>query len=731
MSTGLYDEKGATKAVDLRRYSLTLNNDFTINDRFKAGINILGSVSNRQNPIQDRDAFTNPSYYVRSVNPYLSVYDQSGKFNYDPDIEGFERDTYIPFNAIEERDNTKYTLTNKALKAISYLEYAILPQLSLRTELGLQFDENKTEKFADQESYNTRKLRAATRYYDAASKTNKYFLPTGGTIENSNNSVFQYNWKTYLKYNKTWNDRHELELMGGTELRRSKSEIVTTKGFGYNPATLTTQTLVFPNSNYQNDSRFVQYKKGFVESSYASFYGNATYTFDRKYNVYASIRQDGSNMFGVDPKYRFLPIWSVSGSWNVLEEEFIKGKTALSDLRVRASYGTQGNIDRNTYPFIVGFYNNITMLPGNNEGTVFVEMPANDKLRWEKTQSYNAGIDLGLWKNRLNITVDYYNRKSTDLIDYSAIPLENGFQNVKVNWASARNQGVELTISSRQIQTDKFSWSTDFNIAHNSNKLLKVLADPKAYALETQEGRPINGLYVLETAGLDKDGVMQFRNQDGSVSSFEQFFGLYDPWAEFLPGYISQTDMTAAEYRSKFKYKGSKDPKFIGGMTNRFRYANFDLAISAVFNLERWVSRTPTYNPALVDRGQNYTTDLLKALQEGGNMPALGSISSEFNDRWMAYAWLESNDPIKSFNLYDIWAKKMSYVRINSIRLGYTLPAALSKKIGTSNLRVNVEGRNLFVFGANYDGYFDPETYGNYYAQPISKSFAFGLSASF
>ncbi|SPZ83917.1 Outer membrane cobalamin receptor protein [Sphingobacterium multivorum] len=130
LSTGLYDEKGATKAVDLRRYSLTLNNDFTINDRFKAGINILGSVSNRQNPIQDRDAFTNPSYYVRSVNPYLSVYDQSGKFNYDPDIEGFERDTYIPFNAIEERDNTKYTLTNKALKAISYLEYAILPQLS-------------------------------------------------------------------------------------------------------------------------------------------------------------------------------------------------------------------------------------------------------------------------------------------------------------------------------------------------------------------------------------------------------------------------------------------------------------------------------------------------------------------------------------------------------------------------------------------------------------------------
>ncbi len=731
LSSGFYDEKGATKGVDLRRYSLTLNNDFNINDRFKAGINLLGSVTNRQNPIQDKDAFTNPSNYVRTVNPYLNVRDQLGNYNYDPDIEGYEKDTYIPFNSIEERENTKYTLTNKALKAIGYLEYTIIPQLSLRSEFGLQFDENSTEKFADQESYNTRKLRAATRYYDSATKTFKYFLPTGGKIENDHNSIFQYNWKTYLKYTKTWNEKHELELMGGTELRRSKNTMVSSKGFGYNPSTLTTQNIVFPNSNYQDDERFNPYKKGFIENSYASFYGNATYTFDRKYNIYGSIRYDGSNMFGVDPQYRFLPIWSLSGSWNVLEEEFIKGKTALSDLRVRASYGIQGNVDRNTYPFIVGKYENSTILPGYPEGSVVVNMPANDKLRWERTKSYNAGIDLGLWKNRLNITVDYYNRTSTDLIANSALPMENGFQDVQVNWASARNQGVELTISSRQIQTEKFSWSTDFNIAHNNNKLLKVMNNPKAYAPDTQEGRPINGMFVLETAGLDKDGVMQFRNQDGSVSSFEDFYGLYDPWADFLPGYISQTDMTAATYRSKFKYLGSKDPKFIGGMTNRFRYTNFDLAISAVFNLARWVNRTPTYNPAKVDRGQNYTKDLLTALQGNTALPALGSISSELNDRWMAYAWLESNDPINSFNQYDIWAKKMSYVRINSIRLGYTLPAAVSKKIGANNLRVSVEGRNLFVFGANYEGYFDPETYGSYYAQPISKSFAFGLSANF
>src|SRR5690606_21571216 len=168
LSSGFYDEKGATNGADLRRNSVTFNIDININDRFIAGINLLGSVSNRQNPIQDDVAFTNPSNYLRLVNPYLTVHDQSGKYNYDPDIEGYEKDTYILFNSIEERENTKYALTNKWLKAIGYLEYTIIPQLSLRTEFGLQFDENSMERFADQESYNTRKLRAATRYYDSA-----------------------------------------------------------------------------------------------------------------------------------------------------------------------------------------------------------------------------------------------------------------------------------------------------------------------------------------------------------------------------------------------------------------------------------------------------------------------------------------------------------------------------------------------------------------------------------
>ncbi|WP_270090111.1 SusC/RagA family TonB-linked outer membrane protein [Sphingobacterium sp. SYP-B4668] len=730
ISGGYYDEKATTKGVDMRRYSLTFSNDFQINSKLKGGLSLLGSATDRHNLIQDRDGFSNPSRYARNANPYMNVRDAAGNYVYDPDIEGFEQTRYVDFNVVEERENTSYSLANKSLKAIANLQYQIIPSLAIRTELGLQLEEIGTEKFGDKDSYYTRKFREGTRYYDSSSKQYKYFLPDGGIIENSKNSGFQYNWKSFVQYTKSFGERHELEVMAGTELRRSDNTIIETKGFGYDPVTLTNQSIIFPNSSYQKLALYRQYAKRIGATSYASFYANASYTLDRKYNFSGSIRYDGSNMFGVDPKYRFLPIWSLSGSWNASEEEFVRDMEWISNLKIRGSYGIQGNIDRNTYPFIIGEYGNTTLLPGNNEPTINVGAPANDKLRWEKTKSWNAGIDFSLWKNRLSFTVDYYNRTSTDLIGNNNLPQENGFEQVLRNWSSVRNDGVELTISSRNIVKEHFTWSTDFNIAHNRNKLLKVIANPNAYMPDGRAGYGINSLFVLETAGLDADGVLQFRGDNAEVIKFEDFYEVYDPYADFMPGYFLATNLTHESYRNKYKYKGSLDPKFVGGLTNRFKYRNFDLAVSAIFNIDKWVKREPLYNPAKVDRGINYSKEIFQAL-EGGGLPSIGSTSMDLNDRWMAYSWMMDGDPAGSFRNLDIWAKEMSYFRISSIRLGYTLPKSISNKLRSSNLRVSVEGRNLLVFGTDYTGYFDPETYGNNYAQPISKSIAFGLSATF
>ena len=167
-----------------------------------------------------------------------------------------------------------------------------------------------------------------------------------------------------LTYSTVFNEKHELEVMAGNELRRNYNTSIATKGFGFDPKTLTTIQIVFPNEKMANEAAYRTYRKTQNENAFASFYATASYTYDRKYTFFGSVRYDGSDLFGVDPKYKYLPLWSASGSWLVSEEEFLKDNSTISNLRLRASYGLQGNIDKGTSPFVVGEYNNLDHFTG-------------------------------------------------------------------------------------------------------------------------------------------------------------------------------------------------------------------------------------------------------------------------------------------------------------------------------------------------------------------------------
>lgn len=732
-SSGYYNEKGTTKETGLEKYNVTLKTDFNISSKITAGAALFGSRTNRKSYLTEVDARTNVSNYSRNVNPYQTVRDASGNYIYDQDIFGtsnFSGDVYIPFNAVEERENTRYGLDNSSLKGIFDLNYQVYNDLKFSTQLGLQFEETGVERYKGVNSYAGRKLRESTRYYNSTTKTYEYFLPVGGAMQNDKTSLFQYNWKMMAEYNKVIAEKHEIEAVVGTELRRNKTTDLTTRGFGFNERTLTNTNIIFPTEDFATNENFRAYRKGFVENAFASIYGTLSYTYDRKYTLYGSIRYDGSDLFGVDPKYRYLPIYSVSGAWNAKEENFIKNINVISNLRLRASYGLQGNVDKNTSPKIIGRYDDVTILPGGTETGVIVTSPPNDKLRWEKTSTFNAGLELGLFNNALQVTVDYYNRNGKDLIGSEALQLENGFEFTSSNFARIRNKGVELNISTRNISTNNFSWSTDFNISHNKSKVLRE----KAFAsqrIPTREGLPVNALFVLKTSGLDANGLPLFE-KDGKLMNVEEFYQLYDPYADFFPGEAAESRLTSDGYKDLYTYIGDKDPKFTGGLTNRFRVSNFDFAVTAVFNLNQWVMAEAPYNPATLDRGQNYSRDLLGAINpaSGSNLPQVFGRDT-YEDRWMAYYWLNNGDPVSTFRSLDIYAKKMSYVRINSMRMGYTLPSAIAKRIKANSIRFSVEARNPFVFGSSYKGYFDPETYGNIYSQPITKSISFGLNATF
>ncbi|RXM47607.1 SusC/RagA family TonB-linked outer membrane protein [Flavobacterium sp. YO12] len=729
-SLGYYDENGATVGTGFKRYNLTLKNNYEITDKFKVGIGIFGAENKTTSYLTDLDGFTNPANYSRNVNPYLTPYNADGSYKYDPDIASYS-DIKLPFNFLEERNNTSYDLKTRAIKALFDAEYKITKDLRVTSQLGLQLDNSSSEKYAGQETFYTRRQRERSSYF--ADNTQKYFLPDGGIIQNTNTDFFQYNLKTMVNYSKTLGENHEIEVMAGNELRRNKTTSIATKGFGFDENTLTTQQIIFPNSTFAKEAFYKTYVKTQNENAFVSFFATASYTYKRKYSFYGSVRYDGSDLFGVDPKYKYLPLWSASGSWLVSQENFLKDSKVISNLRLRASYGLQGNIDKNTSPYVVGDNKTAIILPGQSEPTIVVTSPPNSKLRWEKTQNTNFGFDLGVLNNRITLVTDIYGRKSTDLIGLKALPLENGFEFTNMNWAQVTNKGFEIALSTKNIDRPNFKWNTNFNFAHNKSKVDRLEIRDNSY-LPNQEGHAVNAVFGLKTNGIDENGYPLFVNKQGETVNAQTFFGLYDPLAGVFPGMFSQSDLSAAEFRDLFTYLGDRDPKFTGGLINTFKVSNFDLTIAASFNIKQTVTRTPPYNGTLVDRGQNYTTDILNAwspTNTSSNLPGITSKDSGTGDSWMAYNWFSGGNPIITYNYLDTWVSEMSYMRLSSVRFGYTFPKTFLDKIDIQSIRVNIEARNLFVISSDYKGYFDPETFGNIYAQPVPRSLTLGFNVTF
>ena len=712
-SAGLFDEQGTTIGTGQKRFNITLKDNFSITDKLKVGVALFGSQNRTSSYISGADAYTNPAYYARHANPYLRLTDAAGNYVYDPDL--VERsDLNLNYNVLEERRNTAHEYKANSLKSIFNIDYDFNEDLKFSTQLGLQLDFNSTEKVSDKNSYYTRKYRQQSRY--SVSGGYDYYMPEGGIIQNWNADVFQYNWKTTANYNTTFNKRHELDLMLGTEFRQNKHTEIHTKGFGFNSNTLT--TIPITNELALKNSLFDTYKKTYNENVFASFYGTASYTLDRKYTVFGSLRYDGSNLFGVNPKYRYLPIWSFAGSWNLDKEDFMANIDAIDMLKLRASYGVQGNIDKSTSPFVVGKYNNVSILPGTNEEAIQATNAPNPNLRWEKTTSSNIGFDLSLFNNRVFLTGDYYSRKSTDLIGLRSIPLENGYNFISTNWATVSNKGYELSINTTNINTPNFRWTSGLNIAHNKS-VVEDIEIPENNLKPSLKGYSVKAIFALKTAGLDSNGLPLFWKNGRKVTAVE-FYNLEEG--------VDGSQLSREDHRNLYTYAGDGMPKFTGGFRNTFSYKQFDLRVLTNFNIKQTVRAEPTYNPTQAQPGSNYNTDILKA--GTGKYPALiGANSPGFNTN-LLYSWYNTYDAGNTYKDLDIWLKDISYIRISSIRLSYALPKKQLEKLRISGLNFNLEARNMFVIGTDYDGYFDPETYGSLYAQPIPKIISAGFNLS-
>lgn len=720
-SLGYTKEDGNVPGVSFSRFNLTSKTSYQINRLLKIGISVFANRRKNQTFMTDSQGLTNPVYYSRIANPYFEPFDQNNNYLYDYEVvAGSVTNLNQGFNIYEERANTSKEAINTAINSIFDAELRFNDQWKLTSQIGVQWEQLAQEEFAGMNSFNIRNQRENNTYTDSETNTTKYIIPEGGMLKTTNSTTSQITWKIQGEYKNTFKDIHDIQIMAGSEIRKNWYENTSSTGYGYDPKTLTFKNL---NLRKQDLNDWKLKSKSYTENAFASFFANGSYTLKSRYTLGGSVRMDGSDLFGVDKKYRFLPIYSVSGMWRLSNEPFINQLKWIDNLAFRLSYGLQGNIDKTTSPFLVGSYGYVDIIPDGNEENITIGNAPNSKLRWEKTASYNAGIDFSVLNQSINLSVDYYYRKGTDLIGYKMLPLENGFTSMTVNWASMENKGIEVNLQTRNITTKNFSWYTSFNFAYNQNKVLRVMTN-KEQATPSLEGYPVGAIFALKTKGIKPEtGQILLENKDGEGVTIEELLQM-TPTGD---GYYDYGISAADQERELYSYIGTSDAPYTGGFMNTFNYRNWELNLNFSYNLGAHVKTTPSYYME-VDPARNLNRDILDRWtpeNKDGKFPALATPNRNPTD-YRAFT-----DKRNLYNSLDIWVKKLSYVRLQNIRLAYHIPSEWLHKVNIGGATVGLEARNLFVFGSSYKNYMDPESMGNLYSTPIPKSVTFNLSLNF
>ncbi|MDD4200992.1 MAG: hypothetical protein PHS19_06380, partial [Eubacteriales bacterium] len=444
----------------------------------------------------------------------------------------------------------------------------------------------------------------------------------------------------------------------------------------------------------------------------------AGYTYDNKYTATASARIDDSNLFGSDPKYRYLPMWSLGGSWNISKEEFMASAGCLDALTIRATYGINGNVVRKVGPFLQAeaIYN-----PEAEETGTRILFPPNRSLRWEKTAVTNFGISFSIFDNKLSGTIDYYNKYTTDLLGTKELDPTNAFQSSLVNYGSMINRGIEVGLNSTNIRTRSFSWTTMFNISYNKNRMTEISAGSESLASFTdgfgcdRVGYPMGSLFNYRWAGLNpENGTPMVYNKNGEI--------IENCDASGNPQY-NVTD------KGDVFYAGTIHPKYTIGFNNTFTWKNLSATVVMIANGGN-VMRDAV--PMIHVNGyfdQNVTKTASNFWREPGDenkkgvMPApdiSGNGSASYGTLWTAA---------------DINTVKADYIKVRSISLAYDFPSNIFGREYFSKARLTFQIQNPLKWVANDRG-LDPEAY--YAASisaertlPVTTSYIIGLNITF
>lgn len=641
ISGGYFKQEANIIGSDLTRYSAIINLDHTVSKKLSFSFNLQPTYSRQNTPLQGSSYFSNPVSEIFFNRPTSNPYNADGSYN----ISTAAKDFPTLYNPLYINQYDVRWLNNISSYGKAEGKYNILDNLSFTTRLGLQFV--YLEEFQYNNPYHGDGKAAKGRGY---AYNERYFL---------------YDWTNQLDYrlNLTRNKDLTLAAKLGYEAISSKGYYVTGASTFYPNSTLIDAAVAATPAIGSNNG---------TDYTFASLFGNASISYKGKYVLAGNLRRDGSSRFPTSHEYGLFPSGSIA--WNASREEFLSDVTALSDLKLRASYGSSGNAEIGNYAWrqLFGYGLNYNSTPGGGFNNV-----GNKSLQWESSTQSNIGIDASFFDNRVGFTVDLYRKAISHLIFSRPLSYTSGFSSISENIGGMRNQGIEVTINATPVKLRDFTWDVNFNFTSNRNKVTAIVPGQTQLIngqFLVKPGYDINTFYMRQWAGVDPANG--------------------DPlW------YIDSSHKgTTNNYNSAQRTPTGKTatPKYYGGFSNTFTYKGISLSADLYYN----------YGNYVLDSWSQYFYD--------ESSPAYGKYAVNLT-RWqkagdvttvpkLVYNSTNSSSSTSTRFLY-----KGDYIRLRNITIGYNAPAALIKSLRVTNLSVYARGTNLWTKRYDKNIPFDPE----------------------
>ena len=654
-SLGYFNQQGVLENTTFSRVSGRVNIDQDINDYIRAGATLFAQRTNSNYQLYDGNILnSNVLYSILTYDPTVPPYNADGTFGRPPGGKGDN-----PLANLLGRIND---MRKDRFNGNTFIEIEPLKGLTARADAGIEIAHDFIGTYLPRSTYQ-------------------------GGIDNGVASNADYGsthqlLDAFITYSKKIGDVHSFSIMGGYsyEKRDDDSRHINVKGFS---------TDLFSYNNVGAASTITGVSSGKSESLLISYFGRVNYSFKDKYLFTFTLRRDGSSRFGVDNRWGTFP--SGSFAWRLSDEPFVKSMGLFSDLKLRVGYGKTGNDQIGNYASYALMSNTHLTFDGatNTAGTHLNQStPENSSLKWETTSQFNAGLDMGFLESRITATMDVYYKKTNDLLIKVNLPSYSGFTSGQSNVGSIENKGFELGIDSRNL-VNKLKWDTKLNFAINRNKVLSLGGESDIFITSSKpignvseeefavirEGEPLGSLY-----GYVYDGVLQegetYAPEPNAKPGDPKFRDISGP--DGTPdGLITSADRTII---------GSANPDFIFGLTNTFTYGNFDLSVFIYGS-----QGNQLMNMTRMNLEWKHTTDALNRWtpeNTNTNLPRNGFFYSKYGGY-----------------INDHFLEDASFIRLKSLTLGYTIPAA-KKKIWQS-LRIYAMAENLLTI-TGYSGW-DPE----------------------